>query len=313
MAREFAQIKLAIWADDDWRDLSPLARYLYMTLLTSPSLTHCGVADWRPTRISALNGMSTDEIEAAGAELVRSLYLVIDESTEEVLIRSFIRNDGLMKQPKMAVAMASAHAGVASKEIRAVIVHEAKRLKADFPDLHGWGSEKATDLLRKRSLDPSTYPLGKGSIKGKRTPIGKGSPTPTPATTPSTMHLTPSQTDVSDPEFDAFWDAYGKKVGKGAAEKAYAKARVFVHANVLLNAAIKHLDWQKRSGNGDRFIPNASTWLNEKRWMDERTEPTNQSTKLSTTDQRIRDNLAAVERMREHEQAQQTQLRAIGE
>lgn len=96
MAREFAPIKLAIWSDDDWRDLSPLARYLYLTLLTSPTLNHCGVADWRPARIASLNGMTAAEVEDTGAELVDALYLVIDEDSEEVLIRSFIRNDHVM-------------------------------------------------------------------------------------------------------------------------------------------------------------------------------------------------------------------------
>lgn len=197
MPREFAQIKLAIWADDDWRDLSPLARYLYLTLLTSPSLTHCGVADWRPARIAALNGMTPDDVEHYGAELIEALYLVVDEESEEVLIRSFVRNDGLMKQPKMAVAMASAHAAVASQEIRGVIVHELKRLREDIPTLSGWGSERATQLLGLRSVDPSTYPLGKGSRKGNRTPIGKGSTKgcPTPAPTPTPNILAPSELD----------------------------------------------------------------------------------------------------------------------
>lgn len=193
MAREFAQIKLAIWADDDWRDLSPLARYLYLTILTSPTLTHCGVADWRPARIGSLNGMDPDDVQGFGAELIEALYLVIDDESEEVLIRSFIRNDGLMKQPKMAVAMASAHAAIASQEIRGVIVHELKRLREDFPTLSGWGSDRATELLGLRSVDPSTYPLGKGSVKGNWTPYGKGSgkgcPTPAPTPTPSNLHL----------------------------------------------------------------------------------------------------------------------------
>lgn len=195
MAREYAQIKLAIWADDDWRDLSPLARYLYLTLLTSPTLSHCGVADWRPARIGALNGMTPADVEVFGAELIEALYIIVDESSEEVLIRSFVRNDGLMKQPKMAVAMASAHAAVASKEIRGVVVHELKRLREDFPDLNGWGSEKASSLLGLRSIDPSTYPLGKGSGKesGKGIPTpsgkgsGKGSPTPAPIPTPNNL------------------------------------------------------------------------------------------------------------------------------
>lgn len=202
MAREYAQIKLAIWADDDWRDLSPGARYLYLTLLTSPTLTHCGTADWRPARIAALNGMSVEDIEWAGAEMVSSLHLVIDEDSEEVLIRSFVRNDGLMKQPKMATAMATAHAGVASQVLRGVIVHELNRLRTDRPDLSGWNSERATELLGLRSIDPSTYPLGKGSGKGKWTPFskgfGKGSPTPAPTPAPTSSNQQTSEKSDAD-------------------------------------------------------------------------------------------------------------------
>ena len=160
--------QLSIWQDDDWRDLSPLARYLYFTLLTSATLSHCGVADWRPARIAALNGMTAGEVEHFGAELIEALYLVVDEGSEEVLIRSFIRNDGLMKQPKMAVAMASAHGSVASQGIRGVIVHELNRLREDYPNLSGWGSEKASELLRLRSVDPSTYGSERGPEKISR-------------------------------------------------------------------------------------------------------------------------------------------------
>lgn len=215
MAREYAQIKLSVWADDDWRTLSPLARYLYLTLLTSPTLNHCGVADWRPARIAALNGMSPEDVEAAGSELVAALYLVIDDESEEVLIRSFVRNDGLMKQPKMAVAMASAHAATASQTIRGVIVHELQRLREDYPDLSGWGSERASELLGLRSVDPSQYPLGKGI----GTPIGKGStkgsPTPAPTPTPTTSSLSTSAIELADaprPEIDRLCEHLASRI-----------------------------------------------------------------------------------------------------
>lgn len=190
MAREHAQIKLSLWADDDVRGLTPAAQHLYFVLLTAPTLSYCGVADWRPNRIAGLaKGWTAGQVEVAAAELVESLFILVDSDTEEVLVRSFVRNDGLMKQPKMATAMSSAHAAVSSSALRGVVVHELIRLQKDFPDLKGWGSERAADLLGKVSIDPSTYPLGKGfskgSVKGKPTPSGKGSPTPAPSPTPT--------------------------------------------------------------------------------------------------------------------------------
>jgi hypothetical protein len=213
MAREHAQIKLAMWADDDIRALSPRAQHLYFVLTTSPTLSYCGVADWRPKRIAPLaRGWTPEHVETAAAELVAGLYILIDEHTEEVLVRSFIRNDELMKQPRMGTAMAKAHAAVASNVLRGVVVHELIRLKADFPDYRGWTSEQAESLLTNTPIDPSTYPLGKGSVegspegsakpsinppvngsrKGHSTPTGEGPPTPAPTPAPSSSSFTNS-------------------------------------------------------------------------------------------------------------------------
>jgi hypothetical protein len=211
MARQYASVKLSIWSDDEFRSLSPRAQHLYFVLLTSPSLSHCGIADWRPARIAALAGNWTKEsVEAAAAELVQRLYLVVDEATEEVLVRSFVRHDELMKQPKMAVSMANAHAAAASSVLRGVIVHELRRLHEEFPELHGWKAEAAAALLSKASIDPSTYPLGGGPAGGpngsrlgvrlpqadpETRPSGSGSdngspsPAPIPAPASSNQHL----------------------------------------------------------------------------------------------------------------------------
>ncbi len=326
MAREFAQIKLSIWADDDWRDLSPDARYLYMTLLTSPTLTHCGTADWRPARIGGLNGQSVATINEAGAELVEALYLVIDEDTEEVLIRSFIRNDGLMKQPRMAVSMANAHSGVSSRPIRGVLVHELIRLRNDFPDLGGWEKEKATDLLQMEPIDPDSFPLGSGPFGGPFTPgLGEtqgsvwGSPTPSPATTPATTDSrhTPRKNEAApavavavtvDARFNEFWDAYSKKRGKGAAEKAFAKATKKADPSEIIRAAHEHADYHQLKRTEFKFIPYPATWLNEERWHDDlRQDEQGPATKLDGF-RDVHEQLLA----RETAQQQPAYLREIG-
>jgi hypothetical protein len=211
MAREYAPIRLSIWDDDDFRRLSGDAKLLYFVLLTHPSLTHCGVADWRPKRLATLIGpdWTAERVEQAAAHLQAELYVLVDESTEEVLVRSFIRHDGLMKQPNMAVAMVNARAAVASATIRGVIVHEVRRLAADQPDLTSWGAKASKDLLAelmaRDAVDPSTYPLGnpsgkgspdpsgnpsgKGFPKGPGDPSGNPSPTPRPSPAPTTSNL----------------------------------------------------------------------------------------------------------------------------
>src|SRR3954447_16815038 len=105
MAREYARLRIDIWIDDNFRRLSPPAQHLYFVLLTSPSLSYCGVSDWRPGRIAAAAaGWTAEAVEAAGRELTECQYIVPDAGTEEVLIRSFIRHDGLMKESRVAVS-----------------------------------------------------------------------------------------------------------------------------------------------------------------------------------------------------------------
>lgn len=73
------------------------------------------------------------------------------------------------------------------------------------------------------------------------------------------------------PGFEDFWSAYPRKTGKGDAEKAWGKMRPPL-ADVL--AA---LEWQRKEENWTKdrgqFIPMPSTYINQKRWLDEPTKP----------------------------------------
>lgn len=177
MARSFAQIQLAIWEDEDFLDLSMPAQWLYLYLSTNPDLTFAGISDWRPKRIKPkAAALTVDVIESAAQELADALYIVVDDDTEEVLVRSFMRNDGLLKQKNMGVAVARAYATVASRELRGVIVHELRRLHSENP---AWGSWNGlADVLAKRSVDPSGNPSTMPSPNPSVSPSGKASSTP---------------------------------------------------------------------------------------------------------------------------------------
>jgi hypothetical protein len=129
MARDRASVRIDMWADADWRLLSEPAQRLYMLLLSHPTLNYAGVADWRPGRLSQLSSSSTKAgIETAAAELEGAGFILRDDETEEVLIRSFIKHDGLMKQPKLVVSMTIAFAAIGSTKIREVVAHEVQKL-----------------------------------------------------------------------------------------------------------------------------------------------------------------------------------------
>lgn len=181
MARTFGKTHVGIWADDDFLDLSPMAQWLFWHLFTHPELSYCGITDWRPRRIvPKAAGLTLDVIESAAVELAGGLYVVIDEDTEEVLVRSFMRSDELLKQTNMGAAVAKAHAAIASRTLRGVVVHELQRLRTENPSWKAWSALE--DTIRKRPVNPSELtpwnpsgnpspnPSGKGSRKGSENP-----------------------------------------------------------------------------------------------------------------------------------------------
>lgn len=70
--------------------------------------------------------------------------------------------------------------------------------------------------------------------------------------------------------FERFWASYPKHKAKAAAKKAWGKLNPSMELCRTMSAALdaqkKSFDWTKDNG---RYIPYASTWLNQRRWEDE--------------------------------------------
>ena len=79
--------------------------------------------------------------------------------------------------------------------------------------------------------------------------------------------------------FDEFWKAYPKKKAKEAARKAWAKLKPDeTLGKEIIQAVIesaKTKDWLKENG---KYIPYPATYLNGKRWEDERNDANGQNT-----------------------------------
>lgn len=93
MARSHAKIQVRVWRDPEWVNLSPPAKLLYVLLLTQPKLTLVGSLDVSESRWSSLSGLSRDDVTLALMELEHERYVLVDRATDELLIRSFTKND----------------------------------------------------------------------------------------------------------------------------------------------------------------------------------------------------------------------------
>lgn len=322
MARDYARVRMDIWADADFRNLSLPAQHLYLLLLTSPSLNYCGVADWRPGRIAVLSGThDAASVIEAGAELEAKRYIVVDEDTEEVLLRSFIRHDGLMKDARMGVALWKAWAGSASSKLRGVVVHEMRRLHEESPEMQGWFTTKgatgqARELLRAEVVDPADCRPVLGdvapSVRGSVSPSVRGSvrpngqphkgvdlnpitPTPTPSTTtPPNGGGVQGGTEKSDVTTNTARSARIDQDPEGfeAWWAAYPRKTAKGAAIKAYRKALDRTDVETllRAVKGHafsddpKFIPHPATWLNQQRWDDE--QPAGET---RTREQRLRD------------------------
>lgn len=66
--------------------------------------------------------------------------------------------------------------------------------------------------------------------------------------------------------FDSFWLVWPRKDGKKAAEAAWAKALTKINQHAILAAATAYANSPYRPER--KFVPFASTWLNQERWAD---------------------------------------------
>jgi hypothetical protein len=156
MARSFGRILVVIWDDEDFKALSPTAQRMYMFLLTQADLEHSGLIPLRERRwAKSCGALTVDQVTADLKELAAARFTVVDEDTEELLVRSLIRRDEVWKQPNVYKSAAASAVAVLSPAIKAVLYAETERL-----DL----SSAAEESRRVREgLLVSLEPFAKGS------------------------------------------------------------------------------------------------------------------------------------------------------
>lgn len=210
MANDHARIRRDIWGDDDWRGLTSPAQWLYLHLLSSPNITFAGIVDWRPPRIAALTAeLTAADVDTFAGELIAARFILPDPDTEEVLIRSWVKHDGLLRSPNVTKALVKAHMGTASRILRAVLVDQLIRLRENGYE-GAWNAlgglldkpsltfEEGVEIL---SVDPSGDPSDKGSGNPSDKGSGKGFENRAPLRTPfsalrSPHHGSPSVEEV---------------------------------------------------------------------------------------------------------------------
>jgi hypothetical protein len=130
MAREHARILTRIWSDADFCVLPIAEQRLYFQLLSQKNLSQAGVLPLQVRKL-AKGCVETDEEDVLSTlkSLEASRFVFVDLDTEEVLVRSLIRNDGVMKIPNVFKAALRAALSVESPKLRGVLADELRRTR----------------------------------------------------------------------------------------------------------------------------------------------------------------------------------------
>jgi hypothetical protein len=129
MARSYAAIHQRIWADPEWRALDLGAQHLYLLLISQPQMNLAGVLPLQLRKwASCVDGWDIGDVAKSLDRLADARFVLVDEDTEEVLIRTLIRNDGSYKIPNVLKSLLQVAEGTQAPALRAELSSELGRL-----------------------------------------------------------------------------------------------------------------------------------------------------------------------------------------
>ena len=139
MARSYAPVLTAVWEDPDWQALSSTDHDVFVALLTSSDLSRCGVSLDLPSRfVPFASDLTERKVAKAFTNLAARRFIVRDPKTSEVLVRNYVRHDGMLRRPMIARAMAKATDKVRSPLLRRELAAQLARIRREEPEAPGW-------------------------------------------------------------------------------------------------------------------------------------------------------------------------------
>lgn len=147
MPRTEARIQTSIWRDEEWRPMAPTAKLTYLSILSQPTLNLCGVIDFTPKNWASSIGISKGALTSSLVALAKARFTVVDEDTEELWVRTLIKNDGVLTKPYVIAAMTKDYLTIRSNCIRGSLLDSLGEgfldgLPERFPKAFGAGIAK---------------------------------------------------------------------------------------------------------------------------------------------------------------------------
>ena len=273
---EYGKVFKRVWGDPDFKALTVNQQALYMKLISQPDISLAGVLTLAVPRWTAqTDRLAQSSVEKALDALEAARFVVCDRQTQEVLVRSYIRNDLGWKSTKTFKAIAGAVERVLSPSIRAAISAELLRIDitqvSDKPGSYDMTPrEFVSGCISRLVLD--NPPLDGVSDTPSDTPSDGVYPSsllaPAIAIAPAkaTANANAIARKAARGPFDEFWANFPseRKANKsGCFEKFFTALQSGTDAETIIEAAKSYRNDPNRE---PEFTVNPHRWLNEERW-----------------------------------------------
>lgn len=158
MARTFAKLHVGIWSGEAFKALPSQAQRLYIYLFGSARLDDAGTMPWQPG-IAARSApdMTRDIVDTAMCQLRQHRFIVLDEDTDILAVRSYVRNDQILANSKNTTAFVKAWSVLDSDLLKSVIAFEVDRIASENPKLSGLA--QCQEILEYPLVDAADLPV----------------------------------------------------------------------------------------------------------------------------------------------------------
>lgn len=165
MARSHAIVHSSI-LESDLSERSIPAQLLYRQLLERPERNTLGVITYRPgSWAKYLPGLTSADVEELVVELEHHGFLVVDRDELELIHRTHMHHDGVLKQPQVLMAAAKARKAVESPKIGAAIDEQIPpALREYWPDAIAKGDREEVRKWMKECNAADYKPDNKASF-----------------------------------------------------------------------------------------------------------------------------------------------------
>lgn len=170
---EYGKLLSRIWSDPEFTKLDARSQQLYALLISYSTRNLAGVLPMTLKRWAGCTADSTVEnITESLKRLSRRRFVVVDWDTEELLVRTYIRNDEVYKQPNLMQAARKFCRQVESVSLRWALFDELTKL----PDHKNADQTAATANALVDGVDrPPLEPIGEPFAEDFGEPIDDGS------------------------------------------------------------------------------------------------------------------------------------------